>query len=224
MENKLIDLIKDGDEKGAIELLKKNRNLNINYEVDNTPIVFNVISKHMVELFKEVINYPNFKEEDHAFLCVSMLQYLMYSYYGEINTPDEDRVKKGVNPELTMVMIDTILAKDDYDFNFKDINNDTALNTACTMSELLWVVEALLAKENIEINVIDDIEFTALTSAIHSNNIEAIKALSKRSDLVVRDIDVEYSQRHSIKLEDYGLNVNSAANVKEVVEETIVEE
>jgi ankyrin repeat protein len=102
-------------------------------------------------------------------------------------------------------LIDSILKNDSYAFNATDINKDTALNISCEFKCLNWVTRELLLKKDIDINVINDVERSALTTAIEQKNIEAIRMLSKMRGLVVRDIDRKAAKEADIDLSEYGL-------------------
>ena len=105
-------------------------------------------------------------------------------------------------------MIKIILNCDTYNFNFKDLNEDTAINVAAEYPQALWIVKALAAKKNVDINIINDFDCTALTNAIRNKNIKAIKVLAKRSDLLVRDYDLEVAKKYEVNLEDYGIDTS----------------
>ena len=68
----------------------------------------------------------------------------------------------------------------------------------------IWVVKELASNPSVDINTIDDFGCTALTTAIRYKNIEAIKILSKRKDLIVRDKDIELAKEKGIDLTEFG--------------------
>jgi hypothetical protein len=101
-------------------------------------------------------------------------------------------------------MIKTILNNKKYDFNMTDINHDTVINVACEYPKLIWVIEELVKKDNVNPNIINDWDCTALGTAIHWKNIEAIKILATRKDVIVRPTDLEEANKVGIDLADFG--------------------
>ena len=104
-------------------------------------------------------------------------------------------------------MIKTTLKSERIDFNATNINNDTAINIACEYPNLLWVVEEFVKKENVNPNIINDLDCTALTTAIHWKNIEAIKILATRKDVIVRPTDLEEADKVGIDLAEFGFEI-----------------
>ena len=108
-------------------------------------------------------------------------------------------------------MIVDVLESESVDFNIQDINLDTAINIAAVKPKTLWVVKALASKPNVDINVINDFNRSALGNAIANSNIEAIKVLGQRSDLIVRKEDKLLAKKHNICLEEL-IAPNASAN------------
>ena len=65
---------------------------------------------------------------------------------------------------------------------------------------MAWVVEELVKNKNVDINFRNDLANSPLTSAIRNNNIEAIKALGKRPDLVITEDDRNLAKNSNVDL------------------------
>jgi hypothetical protein len=102
-------------------------------------------------------------------------------------------------------VIKLLINNDRYDLNKTDLNEDTAINIACEYPQMIWIVEALAAKENVDLNHVNDFNCAALGNAIRNKNIEAIKILAKRKDLIVRDADREMAKKYGVNLSEFGL-------------------
>lgn len=202
-EIKFHRLIDSGDEKGAIELLKQcGDSINVNYdECKNRIPVFLAIYNRMYDLYDEIVNHPTFDNKIKDGLGETLLGSLLY-------LRGTDEIPKTENDTASLDrMIKTVLNSKKYDFNMTDINYDTAINIACEYLELLWVVEELANKKDVNPNIINDFDCTALTTAIHWKNIEAVKILSKRNDILVRIIDLKEADKVGIDLAEFGFEI-----------------
>jgi hypothetical protein len=68
---------------------------------------------------------------------------------------------------------------------------------------MLWLVEKLAAKKDINVNCVNDIGWAALGNAIRYKNTKAIEFLGKRPDLEVRDKDKELAKKMGIDLDKF---------------------
>ena len=195
-------LIDSGDEQGAINLINSERGIDVSYEYNQRIPVFSAINSNMYDLFEVIVNHPTFDSAVEDGFGETLLGSLLYMYVAEEtqSNAEEERILRR--------LIDSILKNDNYFFNATDINDDTAINIACEYPKMLWIVEALAAKKYVSPNIINYFDCTALTNAIRNQNTEAIKVLAKRSDLLVRDYDVEAAKEYNIKLEDYGIDTS----------------
>ena len=100
-------------------------------------------------------------------------------------------------------MILAILKSENYNFNVKDLNNDTAINIACEYPKMLWIVKALASKKEVDINIVNDFESAALGSCIRNKNLEALKVIGQRPDVKVREEDKKLAKTNGITLNDY---------------------
>ena len=190
--------IDEGKENEAINLIaEEGDSFDVNFEFNQSVPVFNAIDKKMFNLFDTIVNHKNFDCNTCDSFGESLLQSLLFNYL-----PNNSGVDKKENEAIKRMII-SILNSENFDFNVQDINLDTAINIACDRKELLWVVEALASKPNVNINIVNDFNCTALGTAIRRKNINAIKILATRKDLVVREEDLELAKANNIKLEAF---------------------
>ena len=191
-------LIDENDELGALKLLEKEgKDFNVNYEFNQRIPVIQAINASMFKLFEAIVNHPKFESSAVDGFGETLFESLIYLYGG-----DDISINKEEDQHLTE-MINIILQSDTYDFNAKDLNSDTVINIACEYPKMVWIVQALASKRNVDINVVNDFECAALGACIRNKNLEALKIIGKRPDIVVREEDKKLAKAHGIKLEDY---------------------
>lgn len=191
-------LIDENDEIGAIKLIEKEgKNFNVNYEFNQRVPIISAVNNKMYDLFEVMVNHPKFDSTVEDAFGETLLESLIYLYGSdEISaTNDEEKSLKR--------MIIAILKSDSYDFNSKDINNDTAINIACEYPKMLWIVKALASKKNVDINIVNDFECAALGDCIRNKNLEALKVIGQRPDVKVREEDKKLAATYGINLKDY---------------------
>lgn len=192
-------LIDSGDEQGAINLINSERGIDVSYEYNQRIPVFSAINSNMYDLFEVIVAHPTYDINVEDGFGESLLESLIYMYASDEITSDPSQ-----NSALER-MIKAILKYNAYNVNAKDLNEDTALIISCEFKKLNWLTKEFLLNKDIDINVINDAECSALTEAIRYKNLEAIKMLSKMRNLVVRDIDWEEAKKANIDLSKYGL-------------------
>ena len=192
-------LIDSGDEQGAINLINSERGIDVSYEYNQRIPVFSAINSNMYNLFEVIVAHPTYDINVEDGFGESLLESLIYMYASDEITSDPSQ-----NSALER-MIKAILKYNAYNVNAKDLNEDTALIISCEFKKLNWLTKEFLLNKDIDINVINDAECSALTEAIRYKNLEAIKMLSKMRNLVVRDIDWEEAKKANIDLSEYGL-------------------
>jgi len=84
--------------------------------------------------------------------------------------------------------------------NETDINLDTVLSSLCCNDVFIECVKYLIAKPEIEINTVNDIDFSPLGNAIRFNCPQIVNELLKRPDIIITDKDREEAKRVGIKL------------------------
>jgi hypothetical protein len=95
------------------------------------------------------------------------------------------------------------LKSEKYDFNVKDLNNDTAINIACEYPKMVWIVNALASRKDVDINIVNDFECAALGVCIRNKNLEALKIIGQRPDVKVRNEDKKLAKSFGVNLNDY---------------------
>jgi hypothetical protein len=201
LEIEFLMALHSANEAKAIEFVNSHKELDVNYEYWDRLPIFSAVDYGMSDLFTAILEHPKFKANVEDGFGETLLESLMYLYTADDNS-DEDRAQ-------TKKYIDTILKSNKIDFNQKDLNEDVAINIACQYPKLFWVAETLIPRENVDVNIINDFDYSPLTSAIDNNNIKAIELLSKRKDIVVREIDVEKAKENNIDLSKYGLEIKA---------------
>ena len=195
MLHKLID---ENDELGACKLIEKEgKNVDINHEFNQKLPIFACILSKMPTLFDMIVNHPKFDSNAVDGFGETLLQSILYVHgSNEVTTTTEE-------DKMLEKMINSILKSKVFDFGKHDMNEDTALTIACEFKNQAWVVKNLVARKDIDVNVVNDVDCSALTNCIKCGNLEALKALGKRPDLVVREIDKNLARAHKIKLSEY---------------------
>lgn len=191
-------LIDENDELGAIELIKKEGgNIDVNYEFNTRIPIFSAINNKMYKLFDVIVNHPKFDDKIEDGFGETLLESLLFLYGSdEVETSAEER-------KILTSMINSILSSKTFNFNARDINNETAINSACEFPNEVWVVKALASKKDVDINVVDDFDLTAFGQCLINNNLEALKIIGQRPDLKVREVDTKIAKSKGIDLKDY---------------------
>ena len=191
-------LIDENDELGAIELIKKEgAKIDVNYEFNTKVPIFSAINNKMYKLFDVIVNHPKFDSKIEDGFGETLLESLLYLYGSdEISTSKEDK-------KLLTTMINSIMASKTFNFNATDINENTAINVACEFPNEVWIVKALAANKNIDINVVNDFNCAALGQCIVNNNLEALKIIGQRPDLKVREEDEKLAKSYNVNLKEY---------------------
>lgn len=194
MLHKYID---EGNENAALELIAKNGdNFDVNYKHCNHVPVFSAVTKKMFNLFKTIVNHPSYKSEQIGGFGETLLETLLFIYSAEeiaSNPTEKESLENMIN----------ILLDSSSDFNAKDINDDTAINIACEYPEMLWVVKVLASKKEVNVNTINDFDCAALGNCIRNRNLEALKVIGMRPDVIVTDNDMKLAKSYKINLKEY---------------------
>ena len=197
LEIKLWKHIWRHNEGSALALIARNKDINLSYEFYGKVPLFTVISMRMFRLTEIIVNDPKVDINIEDGFGETILESLIYMYGAE-NVSKEEK-------DYFEETIKLLINNDRYDLNKTDLNEDTAINIACEYPQMLWIVEALAAKENVDLNHVNDFNCAALGNAIRNKNIEAIKILAKRKDLIVRDADREMAKKYGVNLSEFGL-------------------
>jgi len=191
-------LIDEGDETGAIELIEKEKEIDINFVFNDKRPVFSAMDAKMHRVVGKIIASEKFDSNVDDGFGESLIQNLLYAYY-----LDETNKISSKNAENVKEMLNIIIDSGKFDLNFVDDNEDTTINIACNNPNMLWLVEKLAANKDINVNQVNDIGWTALGNAIRFGNTKAIEILGKRPDLKVTDKDRELAKKKGIDLDKF---------------------
>lgn len=188
-------LINEHQEKEAIHLLEQNKNMDVNHVFESNLPIFAAIEQKMFNLFEAIVNHGKFDSKTTDGYGETVLHRLLYAY--DTNSPANSEVNVNIQRLINMM-----LSSNNIDLNVQDINAETALSVAACEPQLLWVVERLVNNTKVNVNIADDFNFTPLGTAINAKNIEAIKLLGTRPDLVIRKCDVDNAKKQGFNLYD----------------------
>jgi hypothetical protein len=197
LEIKLWKHIWRDNEDAAIKLIENNKDINLSYEFCGKVPLLTIISMRMFKLTEIIVNDPKVDINIEDGFGEALLETFIYLYSGDgISKEEKDYFEKAIK---------LLINNDRCDLNKTDLNEDTAINIACEYPQMIWIVEALAAKENVDLNHVNDFNCAALGNAIRNKNIEAIKILANRKDLIVRDADREMVKKYGVNLSEFGL-------------------
>ena len=209
-------LIDEGDENGALELIEKEKDIDVNYQFNDKRPIFSAIDAKMHRIVGKIIVNDKFDCNVDDGFGESLVQNLLYTYY-----LDETNKLSDKNASNVKDMLEAVIDSGKFDLNFIDDNEDTVINIACVNPNMLWLVEKLASRKDINVNCVNDIGYTALGNAIRYNNIEAVKLLGKRTDLKVSDADREMAKKNGIDLDSLLKPQPFAETTEKVVTETV---
>jgi hypothetical protein len=210
-------LIDEGDEDGAIALIDKEKDIDVNYVFNDKRPIFSAIEAKMHKIVGKIIVNDKFDCNVDDGFGESLIQNLLYTYY-----LDETNKLSAKNAANVQEMISVVIDSGKFDLNFVDDNEDTAINIACTNPNMVWLVKKLAARKDINVNCVNDIGWTSLGNAIRYGNTEAIKLLGKRPDLTVTDKDRELAGKKGINLDEFIKPEPFKEATETVVSDTVV--
>ena len=197
-----------------MELLEKEgANIDVNYVFQSRVPVYSAIAHNMSKVFAKIVNTKGFNSSVKDGFGETILGSLLYLYASgelEITKEEEKELENLMKP---------LIASNYIDLNDQNINEDTVINIACEYPKAVWVVKFLASNSNVNVNVVNDINYTCLGNALRKGNLEALKIIGQRPDLKVRDIDRKEAKKQGIDLNDY-IKPNKDIFGKYVVEES----
>ena len=217
----LHELIINGKNEEAIELINDNPSLNVNYcHKDKLPI-FMALNDGNYSLAEAIVKHSMFDCSTEDGFGETLLNCLIYLYQEQTKSDFDTLISANVAR-----LIKTLIEYHVESINLTDITLDAPLSIACEEKSTNWLVKLLLEKDGININAANDLCYTALTNAIRFNNKEAIELLSKHDNLIVQKIDLKYAKENGINLKEYGLaltqNKASKEDSKKIFKDSIV--
>lgn len=190
-------LIEEGNENEVLKLLSDTKGeFDVNYEFNENCPIFSVIERKMMKAFAELVNHKNFDSSKCNEFGEPLLQALMYVYRCEV-------IESGKENKEIRSMIESILNSTSYNFNSLGLNLDSPIMVAVERPCTNWILDILIQKEDVEMNFVNDFNWTALGNAMRCGNEYAIKKLLTRSDIKITDSDREVARKHSINLDAY---------------------
>lgn len=202
--------------KDAIKLLKENKNVDPNTMfLSNLPIVKSFTSANK-ELFDALVNHEKFDVSLTDGFGEPFAQFLVLNIQSkEDNKGEQEKIKTYTS------MCMTFLENPKYDCNVGDINDDTVLHLACETPLTLPIVEYLVSRKDVDINLTNDWGYTPLDVAIESLNTEAIKLLLQREDLQINKDTKKLATNLGVDLEK--LMAENQGEKKEEVKKTHID-
>jgi hypothetical protein len=197
-------LIDEHDEIGAIKLIEENMDkVDVNYEFNMRMPVFSALNASMFKLFGKIVSHPKFNSKVEDGFGETLLQSLLYMY-------SADEVTSSSEDEKSLIdMITAIMDNKSFDFNARDLSGDTALTIVCDYPKMTWIAKRLIADRNVDVNQANEFHLSPLKKCISANNLEALRELGKRPDLVVSEEDKTLAKNRGINLDEYIVPDNS---------------
>ena len=195
---KLHKLIDEHDEAAAIKLIDDNINeININYVFDNRVPAISALNAEMFTLFGKIISHPSFDNNITDGFGETILQAVIYTYSSEtIASSKEDETK-------LVKIINAIMDSNIFNYNDCDFTNDTALTISCAYPKMNWLTKKLISNKCVDVNHHNIFNQSPVTICIKRGNLEMLKELGKRPDLVITDEDGRAAANAGINLKDF---------------------
>ena len=190
--------IDEHDEIGAIKLIEENMDkVDVNYEFNMRMPVFSALNASMFKLFGKIVSHPKFNSKVEDGFGETLLQSFLYMY-------SADEVTSSSEDEKSLIdMITAILDNKSFDFNARDLSGDTALTIVCEYPKMIWVAKKLISDRNVDVNQENEFHQSAIKKCISSNNLEVLRELGKRPDLVVSEEHKTLAKNRGINLDEY---------------------
>ena len=191
-EIKLQKYIDEGRFDEAIELIKENPDININYSFNSNTAFSRCITAGSFDVFKEIINHDDFdgvnvNEDEDA----PIIQ-LTYAYV----------FSSGESSKLYKDMLQLLIESKKYDSNSVSTNGEVLLST-CLMDEKAdWFSEILIKDMHTDINFLSSTGESILSNALAFGTKNMVELITKRPDLIVRDIDKTLAKENGYNLDE----------------------
>lgn len=190
-------MLDENNEIGALKALEGNPELNVNFLLNGRTPLFTAIGNHMYKVIEKILSHPKFSGNSIDSFGMNLLEHLLYIYYCDSSNKLGKDEAEGVHN-----LINALMDSGKFDLNYVDPQGDTVISIAATSPDMLWIMEKLLSMPDININVRNDINFTALGMAIRNNNKKAIELLCRRDDLIITANDKEMAKKIGVNLDD----------------------
>jgi len=161
--------IYEKNETEAVNLLNDN-DFDVNYKFNEMSPIFVASNNKMYKTIFALLNHPRFDFNTRDAIDEPLLQRFIYDY----------RRFTMVGGEQTDFanIIKSLINNPNYDCNTVNCNLDSPLMVAAENNITNWIVKLLLAKDGINVNLVNDVNRTALGNAMFFKNEEAVKMLA----------------------------------------------
>ena len=191
-------LIDEHDELGAIKLIEENMDtIDVNYEFNMRIPVFSALNASMFKLFGKMVSHPKFDSKIEDGFGESLLQSILYIYSADDVTSSSEDAKNLED------MINVIMDNKAFEYNTRDVSGDTALTISCEYPKMVWVTKKLVEIPAVDMNISNNLGCNAIQMCLMKNNLEALKVIGKRPDLVVTEDNKKFAKKMGINLDEY---------------------
>ena len=184
--------IDENNEEEAIKVLMENPDMDINYNFNGRITIYSAIMGKMTKLVKLILESKNFDPSVKDMIEENCVQEILCCYVFSENESTEKEYDE---------MLRAVLDSNKFDLNEPDITGETPLILTTYTSKLNWVARELIENPNINVNAVNEDGQSALQTAIINNNIEFIKMIGEREDLIIREEDKETAMNEGIELD-----------------------
>lgn len=175
----------------AIELIKSNPDLDVNFSFHGRTVLYTAIVQACVPIFKALVEHPRFdgmhaRPNDDS-PALQVIQGYIFASDNDAKTYKE--------------MLDIIFESGKFDLTLKGVTNDTFLLTSILAPRADWISERLIKDLSVDVNCQNDMMETVLSSALSFGSKDMVELLMKRPDIIVRDIDKKIAQEKGYDLD-----------------------
>ena len=190
--------IDEHDEVAAVKLIEENYDtINVNFEFESRVPVIAAVNSGMFKLFNKVINHPKFNATIEDGFGATLPITLLYLYSAEDVTPSSEDEKKLAS------LISEILECNTFDLNARDLSGDSILTITCQYEKMVWIGKKLVLEKNVDVNTSNLFGETPVGICITNKNLEMLRILGKRGDLIISDENRKLAKANAINLDDY---------------------
>lgn len=205
---KLRKAIDEQNEELALQIMEENPDMDINVPCNERLPICVALQNFM---FKTIL----------AILKNSKFNYAAEDGYGEIFTTDLATFFTYCNEDQQEnfdEIMNFVLSDKRADYTLTNINNDTYLTSLLyddvKLDKTNHFVKILLSKNDININQVNDMGKDALYLALSIKNVEIIKELLKRTDLIITSSDIKMALEVKINLDEIKKSIEENNNEK----------
>ena len=119
----------------------------------------------------------------------------IYAYANARDNGDKEAI------DFCKRMFNKVIDNENFNINAVDMNDDTVLNIAAEDESLLWAVEKILTKPNVDVNKKNFFKNGPFTSAAIYNNTKAMELLMQRTDLVISEDDIKEAKDNGYEVD-----------------------